>query len=234
MPSLPQAVFFDMDGTILDWQTGMEERWLAACEAHCDGSFVPATMHAAIRTRREWYWDDPERARSGRLDLDAASRAIVRHAFADAQLEDVDLADRIAHDYRADRLALTKPYAGAIETLQTLRARGVPMALLTNGGAAGQRESIEHHDIGRYFECVIIEGEFGIGKPDERVFRHAFGALSGEPATTWMVGDSLEADIAPALALGMHAVWVAADGQELPNGGSVQPDRIVRAIRELV
>ena len=169
---------------------------------------------------------------ASRLDLDGASRAIVRHAFADARLDAVDVADQIAHDYRADRLALTQPYPGAIETLQTLRARGVPMALLTNGGAVGQRESIDHHDIGGYFECVVIEGEFGIGKPDERVFRHAFEALSCEPATTWMVGDSLEADIAPALTLGMHAVWVNADGRELPSG--VQPNRIVRAIRELV
>ena len=53
MPPQPNALFFDMDGTILDWQTGMEESWLAACEAHRDGSYEPAALHSAIRTRRE-------------------------------------------------------------------------------------------------------------------------------------------------------------------------------------
>ena len=115
--------------------------------------------------------------------------------------------------------------AAPLETVQRRRQR-------LDGGLG--RSAIEHHDIGRYFECVVIEGEFGIGKPDERVFRHAFEALSCRPETTWMVGDSLEANIAPALGLGMHAVWVTADGRELLGGGSVQPDRIVRAIRELV
>ena len=35
MTDNPAAIFFDMDGTILDWQSGMEESWLASCEAHC-------------------------------------------------------------------------------------------------------------------------------------------------------------------------------------------------------
>jgi putative hydrolase of the HAD superfamily len=233
MTTQPTAVFFDMDGTILDWQTGMEESWLASCEAHCDGSFTAAALHEAIRTRRTWFWDDAERARAGRLDLDAASREIVRHAFADSGLADTDLADRIGDDYRARRAAHIVPYPGAIETLVAFRDRGVKMALLTNGSAASQRRSVEQHSLDALFECIVIEGEFGAGKPDERVFRHAFETLSCDPASTWMIGDSLEADIAPALALGMHAVWVDTDGGGLPANAAAQPHRIVRAISEL-
>jgi putative hydrolase of the HAD superfamily len=230
----PQAVFFDMDGTILDWQTGMEESWLAACEAHCDGSFAPAALFEAVRTRRTWFWDDEERARRGRMDLDEASREIVRLAFADAGLGPVALAHRIADDYRARRAGCLAPYPGAIETLAALRSRGLRMALLTNGGAEGQRRSVEQHGLAAYFDCIVIEGEFGLGKPDERVFRHAFGALSSTPERTWMIGDSLAADIAPAVALGMHAVWVDPAGTGLPPGAVVRPHRIVRAISELL
>jgi putative hydrolase of the HAD superfamily len=167
------------------------------------------------------------------LDLDAASREIVRHAFADSGLSDVDLADRIGDDYRARRAAHIVPYPGAIETLAAFRDRGVKMALLTNGGAASQRRSVTQHGLDALFECIVIEGEFGTGKPDERVFRHAIEALSCDPASTWMIGDSLEADIAPALALGMHAVWVDTDGAGLPANAAAQPHRIVRAISEL-
>lgn len=234
MVALPRAIFFDLDGTILDWRTGMEESWLAACEAHCDGSFVPAQLHEAIRARRAWFWDDPERARTGRMDLDASAREIVRHAFADKGLAAVDVAHRIADEYRARRLELIVPYAGAVETLAAVRERGMRTALLTNGDARSQRRSVERYGLALYFDCIVIEGEFGAGKPDELVFRHALRTLSCAPEATWMVGDSLEADIAPALALGMHAVWVDGEGLGLPEGAPVRPHRIVRAINELL
>ena len=230
----PSAIFFDLDGTILDWQFGMETTWLATCEEHCDGSFAPAELHEAIRARRTWFWDDPERARTGRMDLDEVSREIVRRAFADAGLQNRDLAHRIANDYRRRRVETIAPYAGAIATLAAIRARGTAMALLTNGGAANQRRSVDRYDLARYFDCILIEGEFGVGKPDERVFRHALAAVSATPETTWMIGDNLEADIAPAAGMGMHSVWVDATGDGLPADTPVRPDRIVRAISELV
>ncbi len=233
MTSPPTAIFFDLDGTILDWQTGMEESWLASCEAHCDGSFAPAQLHEAIRARRTWFWADPERAYAGRMDLDGASREIVRHAFADAGLSGIAIAHRIADDYRARRTAHIAPYPGAIETLASFRARGMRTALLTNGEARNQRRSVLQHRLTAYFDCIVIEGEFGAGKPDERVFRHALEAVSGRPETTWMIGDSLAADIAPAVALGMHAVWVDVEGDGLPPDAPARPHRTVRAISEL-
>jgi len=239
MTEQPRAIFFDMDGTILDWQSGMEESWLAACETHCDGRYVPLELHEAIRARRTWFWDDPERALRGRLDLDAASREIVRHAFADMRLEPVELAHRIADDYRARRIEAIAPYPGAIETLQAFRERGLPMALITNGNAIAQRRSVERFGLEQYFDCVIIEGEFGVGKPDERVFQHALASCRVSAEGTWMVGDSLEADIAPAVELGLHAVWVDpstdAPVETLRGwGGGVRPHRIVRRIAELL
>jgi putative hydrolase of the HAD superfamily len=234
MTPQPAAIFFDMDGTILDWQTGMEESWLAACEALCDGSFAPEEIVVLVRARRDWFWGDPERSRTGRMDLDAASREIVRHAFADAGLRDAALADRIAADYRARREAHLVPYPGAIETLAAIRARGIRTALLTNGGAQSQRRSVERNGLAAYFDCIVIEGEFGAGKPDERVFHHALDAVCATSVATWMVGDNLAADIAPAVALGMHAVWVDGVGGGLPADPPARPHRIVRAISELL
>ncbi len=233
MTATPKAIFFDLDGTILDWQTGMEESWLASCEKHCDGTRTPSELHAAIRVRRTWFWDDAERAYRGRMNLDGASREIVRHAFADLGGPDVDVAHRLADDYRALRAAAIAPYPGAIETLAAIRTRGIPMALITNGEAGNQRRSVEKHALEQYFHCIVIEGEFGVGKPDERVFRHALEAVGCDPGATWMVGNSLEADIATPHRLGMHTIWVDGEGRGLPVPPPVRPHRIVRTIAEL-
>jgi putative hydrolase of the HAD superfamily len=232
----PKAIFFDMDGTILDWTTGMEESWLESCEKHHVGDWphTPADIHAAIRTRRSWFWDGAERAARGRMDLDGASREIVRHAFADLGLGAEDIAHALADYYRALRAERIVPYAGAIETLAHFRERGVPMALITNGEARNQRRSVTTHQLEQYFHCIVIEGEFGVGKPDERVFRHALSQIGCDPADVWMVGDSLEADIAPAVSLGMHAVWVDEAGSGVHPHAVAQPHRIVRTISELL
>jgi putative hydrolase of the HAD superfamily len=213
----------------------MEESWLASCEAHCDGElYLPTVLHEAIRKRRTWFWDDPQRAMTGRMDLDAASREIVSCAFADLSLKDVALAHRIADDYRQRRFEVMAPYSGAVDVLETLRARGMRMALITNGNAISQRRSVERFGLAPYFDCVVIEGEFGVGKPDERVFLHALASCGVEAARTWMVGDSLEADIVKPLELGMHTVWIDEQGVGLPSADHPRPHRVITSIIELL
>jgi len=235
MTSAPRAIFFDMDGTILDWTTGMEESWLQSCEYHHDPAWqhTPAGIHAAITTRRTWFWSDAERAARARMDLDGASREIVRSAFLDLGLDAEETAHRLADFYRHLRAERIAPYAGAIETLEAFRARGIPMALITNGEARNQRRSVTQHNLERYFDCIVIEGEFGCGKPDQRVFRHALDAVACDPESVWMVGDSLEADIAGAHPLGIHTIWIDESGAGLPAHAPIRPHRIIRSITEL-
>lgn len=235
-PALPKAIFFDMDGTILDWETNLETDWRAACErgcAHLDGLSAPTLFEAVTQARTE-FWHDPVRATAGRMDLDLASRTIVADAMASLGHADPDGAAAIAADYRARRDAAIVPFPGAIETLQALRERGVRMALITNGAAKSQRRNVERFGLAPYFDCVVIEGEFGCGKPDERVFVHAMASCGVEPGDTWMVGDYIEADIVTPVRLGMHAVWVDGGGYGLPAGSAATPHRIVRSIAELV
>jgi putative hydrolase of the HAD superfamily len=168
------------------------------------------------------------------MDLDAATRTIVVEAFESLGIGDAETAAAIARDYRARRYDAMRLYPDAIETLQRARDDGMRTALITNGNARAQRHSVERFGLERYFDCIIIEGEFGAGKPDERVFRHALAACDVEPLTTWMVGDNIEADVAPAVALGMHAVWVDASGGGVPGDAPARPHRIIRTIGELL
>jgi len=49
----------------------------------------------------------------------------------------------------------------------------------------------------------------GIEKPDPRIFHATLGAMGASPEEAWMVGDNFDADIRPALRLGMRACWMA-------------------------
>ena len=230
----PKAILFDLDGTILD-STGFDEDWRTTCASFgARGGCPPAApLLEAIMERRRWLWSDPERDRIGRLDVFAASTRIVSEALASLGCDDAALARTIAVDYRDRRDRALRCYDGALDVLSAVRARGIPMALLTNGAADMQRAKVDRFALDQYFACIVIEGEFGAGKPDERVFRHALEALACDPGGAWMVGDSLRADIEPAHRLGLHTVWIDGDESGLPPASAVQPHRIVGSITEL-
>ena len=78
-----------------------------------------------------------------------------------------------------------------------------------------------------------LEGEFGVGKPEESVYRHVLRALGAAPAEAWMVGDHLEWDVGAPQRLGLTGVWIDRGGLGLPPGSAVRPHRIIRSLVEL-
>jgi putative hydrolase of the HAD superfamily len=55
------------------------------------------------------------------------------------------------------------------------------------------------------FDVVVISGEVGMRKPEERIFRHAAGLLGLDPAECVLI-DDIEANVRAAEALGMTGV----------------------------
>src|SRR5438477_8455978 len=99
-------------------------------------------MYAAIRRQSEWYWGDPERHRLGRLDLDAARVDVVRLALKELNVECRGLAEKIGGAYSRNRDETMAPLPDAIDTVRWLHARGVKLALVTNGAGDAQQRKI--------------------------------------------------------------------------------------------
>ena len=233
---LPTAIFFDLDDTILDDSANVDPGWRTAVETHAQqlvGVDLEALL-ATIHVVRAWYWSDADRHRIGRADLRAASTGIAAEAMSRLGAGDTELARSIAHLYRDIRESGRALFPGALETLERVRRLGIKMALLTNGDAIGQRAKITQFDLARHFDYICVEGEFGCGKPDARVYRSALTALSAEPGNTWMVGDNLEWDVAAPMRLGLTGIWLDRFATGLPEGAAVTPHRIVLAISELI
>ncbi|MBI2887730.1 MAG: HAD family hydrolase [Chloroflexi bacterium] len=232
----PGAILLDLDDTILNFSGSVEPAWRAICARAAAGApgLDPESLYHAIDRVRTWYWADPKKHKEGRADLRAASRRIVYEALVSVGFDAPDLAKEMAESYRDLRERAVELFPGAADTLAELKSRGIPLALLTNGNAVDQRAKIQRFNLAPYFECIIIEGEFGAGKPDPRVYRAALDTLRVGPEATWSVGDNLEWDIAAPQRLGLFGVWVDAAGGGLPQDTGVCPDRIVRSIRELL
>ncbi|HET8576188.1 MAG TPA: HAD family hydrolase, partial [Methylomirabilota bacterium] len=194
----------------------------------------PDALVAAIKQTRRWFWADPERHRQERADMLGAWRKIAAHALASVGRPSDDLADFIAEGFAALRWQRMRLFPGVSTTLEVLRECGVGLALVTNGDTSHQRRKIEEQGLARFFDLILIEGEFGVGKPHESVYRHALGTLAARPEEAWMVGDHLEWDVAAPQRLGLRGVWVDIEGQGLPSATPVKPDRIIRAFPDLL
>jgi len=233
--AFPQAILVDLDDTILDDSGSVEDGWRVACrDAARQAGLDAEALFIAIMGIREWFWADPARHQEGRMDLKAASLGIVQRALLSLGLDRPALAAEMADAYRDFRDAAIRPFPGAIEALESLRHDGVRLALLTNGSGPAQRAKIERFGLASYFDSILIEGEFGVGKPDPRVYASAMKALGTRPDQTWSVGDNLEWDVGGPQRLGVYGIWVDYARIGLMAKAEVRPDRIVHALREIV
>jgi putative hydrolase of the HAD superfamily len=228
-----KALLLDLDDTLLDYSGGTEESWREAC-ATCG---TPAgldveTLVKAVAEKRQWFWSDPVRQRTERVDMLRAWQRIAGHALAGLGVAHDGLDEAIGREYAARRRAGMRLFPESLEILEALRARAVPLALVTNGDASQQRDKIERFALAPFFETIVIEGEFGRGKPDEAVYRHALDHLGVGPHDAWMVGDHLEFDVAAPQRLGLRGIWLDRPGTGLADG-SVRPHRVIRSLREL-
>jgi len=229
------ALLFDLDDTLLDYSSGVDGSWAGACHACCPQASVdPAALLGELAETRRWFWDDPERHRRERVNMLGAWQHIVEFALERLGCAAPGLAAAVAGDFAARRREGMRLFPDALEVLEHFRRQGVPLALVTNGDAVQQRDKIERHGLARFFDAILIEGEFGTGKPEEVVYHHALQALGASATTAWMVGDHLEWDVGAPQRLGVRGVWMDREGRGLPSGSVVRPHRIIRALDELI
>jgi len=95
--------------------------------------------------------------------------------------------------------------AGVAETLDYLSRRH-HLILMTKGHPTEQAGKVERSGLKEYFAAVEI-----VAEKDEATYRSAVAKYELQPDCTWMVGNSPKSDINPALAAGLHAVFVPHD-----------------------
>ncbi|MCH7484034.1 MAG: HAD family hydrolase [Chloroflexi bacterium] len=235
MASFPRAILIDLDDTLLDDSSNVDACWDDACASvapRLPGVGVDR-LRAEIDKLTSWYWSDPKRHRMGRLDLRAVRRHILELVFAELGIDDNGLARDLAETYRELREERAHLFPGAADALDRLRAEGVRLGMMTNGAATTQRMKIERFGLAPYFDHIVIEGEFGVGKPDRRVFDTLLSALDVTPGDAWAIGDHLEFDVLAPMQLGLHGIWVDPRNAGL-DGHRDRPDRIVSAFTEIV
>ena len=136
-------------------------------------------------------------------NLSAVRRESIRLALYRAK-ENPLLAEQAFDVFFAERNRVAL-YDDALLALEFLSAR-YPVVALSNGNA-----DITTIGIAPYFKASISAQEFGVGKPDARIFHAAAGAVDVSPIDVLHVGDDAQLDVLGALNAGMQTVWLSRD-----------------------
>ena len=156
-------------------------------------------------------------------DLSAVRRESIRLALYRAG-ENPLLADRAFEVFFAERQRVTL-FEDARPSLQFLSAR-FPLVSISNGNADLERVGLDS-----FFRAAVCAREFGVGKPDPRIFHAAAGAVDLRPADLLHVGDDATLDALGALNAGMQAAWVNRSDHMWPH--EVQPQVTLSNLTEL-
>lgn len=195
-----KAITLDLDDTL--WPIGptilRAEDGLAAWLAQRapGAAAVFANPQARLAVRAQVLQARPDMGHN----LSAIRLESIRTALHQAQ-EDTTLAELAFEVFFAERMRV-ELFDDVLPALTALAAR-YPLLAVTNGNAHVSRVGL-----GEFFAHSLSATDFGMAKPDPRIF-HAAAGLAGVAASEVLhVGDDAAMDVLGAMGAGMQAVWV--------------------------
>ncbi|WP_323674342.1 HAD family hydrolase [Halorubellus sp. PRR65] len=195
-----RAVFFDLDHTLLEFETAYATVLRKVTERHLGGGdeAFEVTYSDRFLELLGDHADDPYRR--------AFEHALAEHDYADA----VESVDALVATLREREVAGVAPAPGIERVLAELGGSDVGVGVLTNGVPDFQLAKLRGNDLDGYVDATVVSYEAGAHKPDERPFALAAERLPAEEYV--MVGDSYEADVEGARAMGWRGIHYAPDG----------------------
>jgi len=218
-----KAITLDLDDTLWPiWPTIERAEqvladWLGQHAPASAALFADTAARHAIRTQLV-------ASRPGfKHNLSAQRRETIREVLRRCG-DDPLLAEAAFDVFFAERNRVTL-YDDALAGLVFLAGR-FPLVALSNGNA-----DIHGIGIGAYFKASVSAQQFGVGKPDPRIFHAAAQAAGALPHEVLHVGDDAALDVLAALDCGMQTVWVNRTGHAWAH--AAQPHLSVTTLAEL-
>lgn len=211
-------VFFDVDGTLVDFRASLAVGLLAASEYLSERTGRIVTPQALQETRDRV-------SRSFKGTLNQVRDESFRQALKERGVDDDEAVAETARRFYDARDAALEPYEDVVDTLHTLRERGFTLVAATNGNAALMRTplfALLHH--------TFTAEQAGVSKPHPRFFELALQHAGAEASRSVVIGDRLDNDVEPAFAAGIPAVLLDRFGKV--DGVPVPASAVVRSLLE--
>jgi putative hydrolase of the HAD superfamily len=194
------VIFFDIDGTLLDDRKATASG-LDALHARFSAALAPSRDDLTARWRELLDRHFPRFLR-GEISMQEQRRARMRALIGDQDDEQLDAAFQI---YLGGYQRGWTPFPDVVEVLSGLSE---PLGVITNGDREQQAAKLTDTGLASLFSVVVISEEFGVAKPDRRIFEEACRRAGVRTTNAVYVGDDWDKDIAGSLAAGLRPIWL--------------------------
>ncbi len=167
--ALTEVAIFDLGGVLIDWNP----RYLFRKLFHDE---VEMERFLATVCTQEWN----ERQDAGRPFAEAVAELTARYPDQSALIE--------AYYARWPEM-IAGAFEETVEILADLRAQDVPLYALTNFSADTFPHARARFNFLDWFRGIIVSGEVGLKKPDERIYRLLLQRYGIDPAKAVFIDD---------------------------------------------
>lgn len=213
-----QAVFFDVDDTLVDFDAAARAALADTLGPEADYDLWIGLTHY-------------ERFNRGELDFQTMRHTRMADYLAllgrEADVPRAEALEALRFDALFDRYVL---FDDVLPCLTALRASGLRLGLITNNEPSYQRRKISVLGLDALVDAVAISGDVGVAKPDPAIFAYACAQLDVEAGAAMHVGDNIDADVLGAVGAGLRAVWINRNGS---TAAIEAPAAMIRSLGEL-
>jgi putative hydrolase of the HAD superfamily len=222
-------LFFDLDHTLWDFEANARATLAKLydelqLEAKGINDFELFYRNYLVHNDKLW-----EYYRKGLIKQDELRVKRMKLALLDFKIADEELSQKMNVQF-LDLLPTRNilfPYTK--EILQYLLNKNYELHLITNGFEAVQHSKLKYSGLDGFFrEVITSEGSNSI-KPNKEIFEYAFQKTNANPATSIMIGDTIDVDIQGAINAGIDQVFVNYTGVVT----DVKPTYTVTSLKEL-
>jgi len=197
---MDKAIFFDIDGTLLDTSNFAEIARRAAIDVMIENG-LPSTQNESYELLKEII---SEKGSNYDKHFNVLTQKICGK-------ENHLLIALGMVTYHNIKFSLLRPFPKTMETLIYLKNRGYKLGVISNGLTIKQWEKLVRLNLHTFFDEVITSEEVKSEKPEKKIFEEAMARMGSSSENSVMIGNKFEVDIMGAVQAGMIAILVNSD-----------------------
>jgi len=192
-----KAIFFDIDGTLLDTSSFAQIARRGAIDVMVENG-LPSNQTETYEILKEII---AEKGPNYNKHFNILTKRICGK-------EDNLLIALGVVTYHNIKISLLRAFPKTIQTLIYLKSKGYKLGIISNGISIKQWEKLVRLDIHDFFDEVITSEDVRFEKPKKEIFEEAMNRMNCNPKNSTMIGDKFEIDIMGAVNAGMSAILI--------------------------
>ena len=197
-------IFFDLDHTLWDFDKNSKLAFERMFARHS----IPVNLQEFIEVYEPINFEYWKLYREERIDKQGLRRGRFTDAFQPFGIEfSIPELDVLADAYIQELPKDNHLFEGAVDVLKYLSAKEYKLHIITNGFSEVQHLKLRNSKIESFFVTVTTSEEVGVKKPNPLVFNTALDKANVAARHSLMIGDTFEADILGAEAVGMQTLF---------------------------